>query len=657
MKKLFFISLCTLVTFGLSAQVTVTIGTGTLQNGTTSYPAPYGNFYWGAKHQFIIPASELYAAGIPGNIISGLAFDVVTPAGIPLENFEIKMGETNQSSLTTWVNGLTTVYSVANFTEVTGWNNHVFSSQFVWNGADNIIIETCFNNSSWTDNAIVNQSTTTYNSTLYYNGDNATVCTSPSFINTSAQRPNMQLSVIPASNDDIDLGVVSVLSPVDGCGSSTNDFVIANIVNFGNNDTSNINVSYILDGGSPVTELITSIIPSHTSYAHTFSTSLSLVPGTHTFDVYTSLAQDTSITNDTSSITVTTNLFGSPYIFLSDSCLYFDSVIVNSPVYQNLQIFNRGCDTLRISNILSSNADFTVDNITNGTILPGDTLDVVITFDASVLGSISSNLTVQSNLPDTVLCLEGFGSNIISDFLPSTQNPCTAAFQFEDLSLGVPTSWSWDFGDGNSSSNQNPFHLYSSVGSYVVKLIVCNSTGCDTSQTTVNSTFLLDYVVNTSGDLTTTTPTSFEVSGNNIIATIWDFGDQSSLPGLNVEHTYSAPGSYYISVNVLTGDPCSFDIYDTVVIEQGIIGVNEFESLNLEVYPNPTNGEFGLTMHGINEGVDLEIFNSLGKVVYSISNVLLNNYKIELKDHAGIYLLRVSKDSEPIAEKQIVVIK
>jgi hypothetical protein len=55
-----------------------TIGTGVIQNSTTDYPAPYGNWYWGAKHQMLIRASELIAAGVTAGDISSLAFDVVS---------------------------------------------------------------------------------------------------------------------------------------------------------------------------------------------------------------------------------------------------------------------------------------------------------------------------------------------------------------------------------------------------------------------------------------------------------------------------------------------------------------------------------------------------------------------------------------------------
>jgi PKD repeat protein len=51
--------------------------------------------------------------------------------------------------------------------------------------------------------------------------------------------------------------------------------------------------------------------------------------------------------------------------------------------------------------------------------------------------------------------------------------------QFTDSSTGTPTSWKYRFGDGDSATTQNPSHVYDSVGTYSVKLIACNGTGCD----------------------------------------------------------------------------------------------------------------------------------------------------------------------------------
>jgi hypothetical protein len=56
----------------------VTIGTGNIQNGATDYPAPYGNWYWSARHQMLILASELTAAGLSAGNINSLAFNVVS---------------------------------------------------------------------------------------------------------------------------------------------------------------------------------------------------------------------------------------------------------------------------------------------------------------------------------------------------------------------------------------------------------------------------------------------------------------------------------------------------------------------------------------------------------------------------------------------------
>jgi len=53
--------------------------------------------------------------------------------------------------------------------------------------------------------------------------------------------------------------------------------------------------------------------------------------------------------------------------------------------------------------------------------------------------------------------------------------------QFTDLSQGPLINWSWEFGDGNSASQQNPSHLFTSLGTYPVKLTVTDPIGCEGS--------------------------------------------------------------------------------------------------------------------------------------------------------------------------------
>jgi len=83
--------------------------------------------------------------------------------------------------------------------------------------------------------------------------------------------------------------------------------------------------------------------------------------------------------------------------------------------------------------------------------------------------------------------------NAMTETLGGSGNPPTASFSgvptsgtapldvsFSDTSSNAPTSWAWDFGDGTSSTAQNPMHTYTNTGSYTVSLTVTNADGADT---------------------------------------------------------------------------------------------------------------------------------------------------------------------------------
>jgi PKD repeat protein len=70
---------------------------------------------------------------------------------------------------------------------------------------------------------------------------------------------------------------------------------------------------------------------------------------------------------------------------------------------------------------------------------------------------------------------------------------------FTDTSTGEPTSWQWKFGDGTTSTEQNPTHTYNATGTYDVTLTVWNDMGSDT--------MTQQYVVeNVAGNLTADKP-------------------------------------------------------------------------------------------------------------------------------------------------------
>lgn len=174
--------------------LTGTLGTGASSNSTTGYPAIFGNFYWGARHQILYTAAELNAMGFIGGKISSVAFNVVNlnTSSSQYNNFEIRMKCTNATSLSNWEGGLSVVYPAQNFNVTVGWNTFQLATIYEWDGISNLIIETCFNNSSWTNNCSTTFTNTAFNSVLYYRADNSTVCYSGS-ASTSTERPNLRI--------------------------------------------------------------------------------------------------------------------------------------------------------------------------------------------------------------------------------------------------------------------------------------------------------------------------------------------------------------------------------------------------------------------------------------------------------------------------------
>lgn len=133
----------------------------------------------------------------------------------------------------------------------------------------------------------------------------------------------------------------------------------------------------------------------------------------------------------------------------------------------------------------------------------------------------------------------------------------TKNVSFVDNSTGSPTSWLWDFGDGNTSTEQNPTYVYDVRGGYTVNLTVKNAVGSNTTSKygyvlvglgdeSVGPEYFSSSV--TSGDA----PLKVTFYGGTGYSNHWTFGDGSQLgTGENhtVEHTYLEPGQYTVSLD------------------------------------------------------------------------------------------------------------
>jgi PKD repeat protein len=88
------------------------------------------------------------------------------------------------------------------------------------------------------------------------------------------------------------------------------------------------------------------------------------------------------------------------------------------------------------------------------------------------------------------------------------------AVRFSDTSTGSPTSWSWQFGDGGTSSARSPEHTYTIPRTYMVSLTVSNASGTDTvsRNLTVQSATYVPPVVD-AGEFVYTIPASAHAPG------------------------------------------------------------------------------------------------------------------------------------------------
>lgn len=174
--------------------------------------------------------------------------------------------------------------------------------------------------------------------------------------------------------------------------------------------------------------------------------------------------------------------------------------------------------------------------------------------------------------------------------------------QFEDMSIPAPgttnATWSWDFGDGTSSSEPNPTHVYSTPGSYSITLSVTSDKGCSDLRTEGNYINIVQGVVpqftNTQQTVCkppvkiTFTNTS---TGPETLSYLWDFGDGQTSTEANPSISYNRPGTFPVKLVVRSSLGCS----DSVVVPNAVIITAAQINTNFQVPPVCANTAIQLT--------------------------------------------------------------
>ena len=144
---------------------------------------------------------------------------------------------------------------------------------------------------------------------------------------------------------------------------------------------------------------------------------------------------------------------------------------------------------------------------------------------------------------------------------------------FTDMSTGEGIiSWDWDFGDTATSTDQNPTHAYAAAGTYTVSLTVGDGAATSTATHDVVVSEEQPGIQAAFGWAPESPMVDEEVAftdmstGEGITTWDWTFGDDGTSTDQNPTHTYTAAGTYTVSLTVGDGTDTSTATHDVVVM-------------------------------------------------------------------------------------------
>jgi gliding motility-associated-like protein len=160
------------------------------------------------------------------------------------------------------------------------------------------------------------------------------------------------------------------------------------------------------------------------------------------------------------------------------------------------------------------------------------------------------------------------------DFTANNHYACKGPFTvtFQDLSPNA-VSWLWNFGDGNTSTQQNPTHTYISDGQYTVSLVITSSFGCQSNTSRPQYIRIEKPVVGISNAPNggcvpfSFSPVANVISLDGVASYFWDFGHNGSTStSPTPTYVYTDSGTYTLKLRITTTGGCT----DSIVLTNGI---------------------------------------------------------------------------------------
>ena len=163
------------------------------------------------------------------------------------------------------------------------------------------------------------------------------------------------------------------------------------------------------------------------------------------------------------------------------------------------------------------------------------------------------------NSPDSVTKTIRLSPIVKASFVTPSDGCVPYNAVFQNTSAGG-LNFLWDFGDGTTSTVDNPTHLYTTVGKYVVKLYAFDSTSCNKSDSTT-FTITVNPIPTAAFSFTPDPPQpntfiQFQNQSIGSIKYIWNFGDGDTSIEINPRHLYNATGTYNVCLTAINAGGC-----------------------------------------------------------------------------------------------------
>lgn len=181
--------------------------------------------------------------------------------------------------------------------------------------------------------------------------------------------------------------------------------------------------------------------------------------------------------------------------------------------------------------------------------------------------------TRYCNAPDSLIVPLSIDANVRAAFTTPATGCLPYSATFRNTSIAGQT-WVWDFGDGNSSTQFEPTHTYTTAGTYNVRLIASNPNTCNLADTTAIFTIRVfdsptpDFNFSPVPPEVNTPVTFTNLSSPDAIRFRWDFGDGDTLLTTSrapVQHQFNSTGTFNVCLTAYNNIGCDSTICKPVV--------------------------------------------------------------------------------------------